>query len=132
MKVIVTTPREVEAKTLHVEAGVRYWEDAHINGKEDAEGKLIPCREGDMWKPIIDIDSGQILNWIKGRKADIYFKVCDSGSYFIKDADGNTLLSIEDDYVPDIMSPKDAGYGDYTVSGLAKWLNPNLNRITKL
>ena len=36
-------------KTIEVNAGVRYWEDAIVNGVEDSEGDLIPCREGDLW-----------------------------------------------------------------------------------
>lgn len=30
---------------LKVEAGVRYWEDATVNGIEDVDGALIPCKK---------------------------------------------------------------------------------------
>lgn len=105
---------EVEAKTLHVDAGVRYWEDATVNEIEDEEGTLIPCKEGDAWKPIIDIDSGQVINWTQGTVADIHYKVCDDGRYYLKDEDGNTLMD-KDGYVPDIMCPFGEGYGDYII-----------------
>jgi hypothetical protein len=120
MKNTILVKKEVELKTLHVEAGVRYWEDATVNGKEDVDGLLIPCKDGDTWKPIIDIDNGQILNWNKGTEADIHYKVCDDGSYFIKDADGETVLSIEGDYVPKLMCPKGEGYGDYIIMDVDK------------
>jgi len=116
MKATIKVEKEVELKTLHVEAGVRYWEDTEINGEPDTEnGDNIPCKEGELWKPIIDLDTGKILNWEQGKKADVHYKVCDAGSYFIKDDEGNTVLSIEQDYVPSLLCPKEAGYGDYII-----------------
>jgi len=103
---------EVEVKTLHVEAGVRYWEDATVNGVEDEQGTLIPCRDNEDWSPIIDIETGKILNWEQGKIADIHYKICDDGRYSIKDADDNTILSIEG-YVPKTLSIESNGYGDY-------------------
>lgn len=115
MKKVIKVNKEVEIKTLHVVAGARYWEDATVNGVEDEKGDLIPCRDGDYWKPIIDIDNGIITNWTKGTTADIHYKVCDDGNYYLKDAEGNTVLSIIDDYVPKIMCPGGNGYGDYII-----------------
>lgn len=132
MKVEINTPTEVELKTLVVVANIRYWEDATINGVEDANGDLIPCRKGDSWCPIIDLDTGIIQNWQQGVKAEIHYKVCDEGSYFLQDKDGNTVLSIEDDYVPNIMSPKEPGYGDYIIMDIdengkiADWANDDI------
>jgi hypothetical protein len=31
---------------IEVEAEVRYWEDASVNGQEDTDGKLMPFRFG--------------------------------------------------------------------------------------
>ena len=115
MKALVKIEKEVEIKTLVVEAKARSWEDAEINGESDEEGELIPFKKGDLWCPIIDIDSGIIKDWPKGTIAKIHFKVCDCGSYFLKDEEGNTVLSIEGDYVPKIMCPKENGYGDYII-----------------
>jgi len=114
MKTKVNTKKEVELKTLFVDAGVRYWEDATIDGNEDENGDLTPCRKGDRWCPEIDIDSGQITNWEPGVKAEIHFKVCDDGIYTVKDADGNQVFQI-DGYVPKCMAPKENGYGDYII-----------------
>lgn len=127
MKVIIKVATEFDIKTLEVEAGVRYWEDAEVNGVEDVDGNLIPFRVGDYWCPKIDIDKGVVIDWPKGTKADIHYKVCDNGSYFMKDADGNTVASIESDYVPSIMCPQGGGYGDYIIMHIdengviAKW-----------
>lgn len=116
MKVMVRikTEKLVEVATLHVDAGVRYWEDTTVDGVDDEKGNLIPCREGDRWKPIIDLETGKIINWKKGITADIHYKVCDDGEYGIVDAEGNIIKTIEG-YVPNIMCPKDEGYGDYII-----------------
>jgi hypothetical protein len=111
MKATIKIEKEVDIKTVLVNAHVRYWEDASINGVADEDGTLTPCREGDLWCPEIDIDTGVILNWPKGTTADIHFKVCDGGSYYLKDAEGNIVLKREDDYVPNQLIP--GSYGDY-------------------
>jgi len=127
MKVNVKVKKEVEVKYLQVAAEVRYWEDAMVNGVEDTEdGDNIPCKVGDLWKPLIDIDNGVILNWTKGVTADIHYKVCDCGIYTLLD-ENSEFVAEKDGYVPDIMSPKEQGYGDYIImdidedGNIAKW-----------
>ena len=51
-----------QVKYIEVNAGVRYWEDATLNGEEDAEGK-IPLRKGDDWCPIIELATGRVPEW---------------------------------------------------------------------
>jgi hypothetical protein len=111
MKATIKIEKEVDIKTVYVEAHVRYWEDATINGVVDEDGTLTPCRKGELWCPIIDIDTGIITNWTIGVTADVHLKVCDAGSYFLKDAEGNIVLSREDNYVPNCLIP--GSYGDY-------------------
>jgi hypothetical protein len=113
MKQIIKIEKEVDVKTVLIEAGVRYWEDTTVNGVEDHEGNLIPFREGDMWRPEIDVETGTILNWPQGTKADIHYKVCDAGSYYVKDAEGKVVLSIVDNYVPNSLIP--GSCGDYII-----------------
>lgn len=115
MKVSVKIYREVEIKYLQVEAQVRYWEYGTVNGEEDTEGNLIPCKEGDFWKPLIDIDKGQIVNWEQGKYADVHYKICDNGSYYLLDSDKNVLLGICNDYVPDMLASNGKGDGDYII-----------------
>lgn len=132
MKLTINKPVDYEAKFLKVDAGVRYWNDAKVNGVEDTDveetGKAptIPCAEyigeqpgilcGNSWRwcPMIDIDEGKIINWKQGVTAHIHYKVCDDGIYEVIEANGNVLAAHEG-YVPDIMCPADEGFGDYII-----------------
>lgn len=114
MKLTIKVKKDVDIQTLWVKAGVRYWEDATVNDVEDENGDLIPCREGDYWCPIINIDNGIITNWTQGVTANIHYKVCDDGTYKLKDSDCNTVV-IREDYVPKILCIDDNGYGDYII-----------------
>jgi len=106
--------RTVSVKYLAARCGVRYWEDAEVNGVKDEDGSLIPCRDGDDWCPVIDIDTGIVQGWPEGTTADIHYKVCDDGEYALRDYAGDTVKRIEG-YVPKIMCPGDNGYGDYVI-----------------
>lgn len=114
MKAEILIKKEVEVITLAVKAGVRYWEDSEVDGVEDTEGTLIPCRDGDYWCPIIDIESGVILNWESGKTANVHYKVCDDGTYHLEDEERNILLTKEY-YVPKILDLDGESYGDYII-----------------
>lgn len=118
IKVTINTEETIIIKTLTVEAEVRYWDDATVNGIKDEKGDLIPCRDGDLWKPIIDIETGKITNWTRGVEAVLHYKVCGKGLYEILDNTGKKVL-IREGYVPDIMCPKEEGYGDYIKMDIA-------------
>ena len=115
MKTKIKVEKEYNITTLLVSAERRYPEDATVNGVEDETGELMPCMEGDTWKPVINFDTGQIMNWKKGTVADVHYKVCDAGSYTIVDEEGNNVHTAEDCYVPECLSPKENGYGDYII-----------------
>lgn len=115
MKVKIKIEKEVIATLLKVEAGARYWEDSKVNGIEDTEGSLIPFREGDYWCPVIEIDTGKIIDWPEGTTASIHYKCCDNGTYTIQDNNHDALYILSGDYVPPVMCPKEAGYGDYII-----------------
>lgn len=123
-----------EKLIINVSAEVRYWEDATINGVEDETGSLVPCRDGHVWKPTIDIASGKILNWEDGTTADIHYKVADQCSYQVI-KNGEIIAEQREDYVPDILCPGGNGYGDYIImeideNGIIKNWNPDLiNKI---
>ena len=116
MKITVKEVKQVEVKFLQAYCGVRYWEDARVNGIEDDDGALIPCRSriGDTWEPLINLETGTILNWPRGVVADIHYKVCDEGVYQLLDENRNIVKQIEG-YVPAIMCPEGSGYGDYVI-----------------
>lgn len=118
----VKTKAQVAVKYLQAKCGVRYWEDATVNGEEDTDGSRIPLRDpkpndslgGGIWLPLIDIDAGTIEGWPKGTTASVHYKVCDDGEYHLLDPDRNVVASIAG-YVPSIMCPGGKGYGDYVI-----------------
>ena len=114
MNVKIKIENEFGVKYLLAEVGVRYWEDTTVNGKEDTQGTLIPCRDGQYWKPLIDVETGIIINWDKGNTASILYKCCDAGLYKLLDENQNEIKSIEG-CVPKIMYPKRNGYGDCVI-----------------
>lgn len=128
--------KSVPVKYIRARCGVRYWEDARINGEEDGDGSRIPLREGTAtdnnslgggnWCPTIELDTGFIEGWPAGTVASIHYKVCDDGDYELLDADRNVVAAI-DGYVPSLMCPEGEGYGDYVImeidgaGKIAKW-----------
>lgn len=133
MKVKVKKIVEVDLKTLHVNAGVRYWNDATMNGTEEVpdsedDGTVnrdFPGRVRDDWRPEIDLDTGTILNWVPGVTASVHFKVCDAGVYQLCDAEGNIQIE-HSGYVPRMMCPIGNGFGDYIIMNIdAKGLIEN-------
>jgi len=125
----------VAVKFLKVSANVRYWEDANVNGIEDTNGTMIPCRNGESWEPTIDLDTGRIVDWPTNTLADVHYKVCDEGRYALTDADGKEVC-VKDGYVPSIMSPNENGYGDYIImtigadGTIANFDNADLDEFT--
>jgi len=105
-----------DAAFIEVEAGVRYWEDASVNGAPDEDGTLIPFREGDLWRPKINLETGAVVDWPEGMTADVHYKVCDAGTYWLLDANGSRIAKREDNYVPGaFLCHGDNGYGDYII-----------------
>lgn len=125
---ILPGTKTISVKYIRARCGVRYWEDATVNGEEDADGSRIPCRKGTAadndslgggdWCPTIDLDTGKIEGWPEGTTASIHYKVCDDGEYELLDAERNVVKSI-DGYVPSLMCPGGKGYGDYVIMEIA-------------
>ena len=104
-----------QATHIEVDAGVRYWEDATVDGVEDTDGKLIPGRQRDDWKVRINLTTGIIEGW-PGVTADIHYKVCDAGLYWLTDSHGKRIAKWRGQYVPDeFLCHGDHGYGDYII-----------------
>lgn len=106
------------AKYLEVDAEVRYWEDATVNGVEDTNGDLIPGRDGDSWKIFIDLSQGTIEDWPIGTTADIHYKVCDAGLYWLANDSKKRIATWNGVYVPTYFlchGPNSNGYGDYII-----------------
>lgn len=126
-RVKVTVKHEVDVAYLRARCGVRYWEDATVNGERDSDGSRIPCRRGTAanndrlgggdWCPTIELATGRILNWPDGTTANVHYKVCDDGKYELLDADSDVVKSIEG-YVPDILCPGGGADGDYVIMNI--------------
>lgn len=123
----------MEPTYLEVSAEVRYWEDATVNGIEDESGALIPLRNGKNWCPVIRLSDGLVLDWPQGTTADIHYKVCDAGEYWLQNAERARIAKWKGSYVPnDFLCHGDNGYGDYIIfkvgfDGLIeKWRAPEV------
>lgn len=121
MKCKVKREVEMDATTILVNTYVRYWEDAVVDGVEDdSKQPNMPCVvqtvDGELrWRPIIDIETGQIMNWREGTTAEIHYKACDEFACTIMDNLSGDVIDDYEGYVPDFMCPKDSGYGDYII-----------------
>jgi hypothetical protein len=116
---------------IEVSAGVRYWEDATVNGVEDNDGGLIPFKRGSLWCPVIRLADGIVMDWPAGTEADIHYKVCDAGEYWLLDADRQRVAKWGGFYVPSaFLCHGDKGYGDYIIfkvgadGAIQKWEQP--------
>ena len=135
MKAIIKNDQEVNITHLKVKAGARYWEDAYVNGVSDEEGTLIPFRDGDYWCPTINLEKGLIENWPEGIKADIHYKVCDDGEYWLV-TDNGIDIKYGGYYVPEILDLYNHSYGDYIIlkidsdRNIADWKVPSQRQIS--
>lgn len=117
MKLTLKVKQEFEVKYLLAKVGARYREDATVNGVEDIEENLMPCFEGKNWCPLIDIESGQILNWEKGKEAYVHYKSCDENNFYLLDKTKN-VISEKEGYVINMMCPAEDGFGDYVIMNI--------------
>jgi len=128
----------MEAFYIEVSAEVRYWEDASINEVEDYDGNLIPHRKEKLWCPVIRLADGLVLDWPEGTTADVHFKVCDQGEYWLLDEKRNRVAKWNGFYVPDdFLCHGDNGYGDYIILKIGadgiieKWEKPAIRMVCK-
>jgi len=106
----------MQATYLEVCAQVRYWEDATVNGAEDTDGTLVPARVNESWRPVIRLADGLVMDWPQGTTADIHYKVCDEGEYWLLDDERKRAAKWAGFYVPDsFLCHGDTGYGDYII-----------------
>lgn len=90
-----------DAQFICLDVGPRYWEDSTVNGIEDTYGHLMPLRDGDNVVITINIETGQVLDWPQGTTANIHYKVCDQGEYFLLNDIQETIAKYKGSYPPD-------------------------------
>ena len=123
----------INAQYIEIVASVFSWEDAIIYGLDDVEGK-VPCRNKDQWEAVIDLATGRVLDWPDCIEADINFKVCDEGHYWLLNESKIRVAKWNGYYVPnDILCIGDNGFGDYIILKIGKngmvvdWKKPVLH-----
>ena len=115
MKFERTIKQEVDVTTLRASMGVRYWEDASVNGvDEDDENPAMPLISNRRWELLIDLATGRIEGWPEGTTAKTHYKVCDDGVYALLDCNGGEVCKL-DGYVPSMLATNGRGYGDYVI-----------------
>ncbi|WP_228200187.1 hypothetical protein [Acinetobacter tianfuensis] len=109
----------MEIQKVKVKAQIRWWEDTTVNGIEDTEnGANVPCKQGELWCPIINVATGIIENWEIGKTAKIHYKVTDGCGWELLDKNGIVIQSQADGYVPETLCPAERGYGDYIIMNI--------------
>lgn len=103
MKVTVKKPVTINIKTIRIIVAVRY-------GDEDMPFDF-PFRNDDTWDISVDVDTGKIMDWPQGVEYDLHMKVCDCGSYWLYDENGEQVGANGEDYAPNTIVP--GSYGDY-------------------
>lgn len=131
---LIGIERLLRATHIEVEAEVRYWEDATVDGVTDSDGTLIHGRDGDLWKVRIDLASGRIEGWPDGVAARIHYKVCDAGEYWLAGRDGERVAKWKSHYVPSsFLCHGSGGHGDYIIMSVAgggqiqDYVRPDIN-----
>lgn len=125
MKITINRPVEVNVIMMLVNAVVRHPENAYTRAagtsewiEENPDEPSMPylykeCGDNMYyWRPVIDLDKGQILNWPKDKEAKICYKVVDEFYCILNDSNGD-CVSEYNDYVPRCMQLDEEGYGDY-------------------
>lgn len=153
MNINVKEDVEKEIKYFCGSIEVRYWEDADINGEDDIsweeqqEGKKpkMPLvvenpnsKHNDekwLWEIKIDIDNGNIVNWPTGTTANVHYKVCDQGIYWLEDENGQEMEK-KGCYVPRLLEIGDSEPdGDYIIitidetGHIVEWDNANIESL---
>ena len=128
MKIKILTEKEIEVKFMKCEIEV-FPEDAIVNGECDDEDKcLMPFLEkcgtdSFLWKPVIDIDKGKIVNWPNGTTAKTNYKSVDCNKIYFYNKNEKLIswfskeeqeeVNVYEGYVPEILDCVGDGYGDY-------------------
>ncbi|MEH6451314.1 MAG: hypothetical protein V7765_21815 [Oleispira sp.] len=107
MKLKIMKEVEVNAAKVRIQFSPRYM------GEDDCVfNENTPMLVNGVFSIVYDIESGVIDGWPKDECLEIHEKVCDGGSYYLLDKDGNELSSIIENYVPDCVNNE---YGDYLI-----------------
>jgi len=116
-------PKEIEIDAIRIQVDVRYEEEDMPND--------FPFRRGDIWDVTVNLDTGEIQGWPKGKEAKLYMKVTDCGCYHLM-SHGAIVAERNEEYVPHGVVPGEYGdYIDFKINGdgiITNWpKRPNLS-----
>lgn len=101
----VTISREVDLERLNIYALPVSWANTLVNGVNDTpDGNNIPCKFGVTWCPVIEIDTGRIINWKKGTTASIHYKLPGALGYEVADEYEEIIVDTIVSSVPKTLS----------------------------
>ena len=87
-----------------------------------------------FWEPIISLTEGKVTDWPDETEADIHYKVCDQGEYWLLDENKKRIAKWKSHYVPNsILCVGDNGHGDYIIMSINNegviegWDAPEIN-----
>ncbi len=111
---IETKGKLVELSFLILYARPINWTNTLVNGIRDtANGNNIPCRKEDLWCPMIEIDTGKIVNWKQGTTAYVHYRLPDGVGYDIMDENVDLVVEHHSASVPKTLHcTKNDWYGD--------------------
>jgi len=100
-----TISREVDLERLNIYALPVSWANTLVNGVNDTpDGNNIPCKFGVTWCPVIEIDTGRIINWKKGTTASIHYKLPGALGYEVADEYEEIIVDTIVSSVPKTLS----------------------------
>jgi hypothetical protein len=102
MKINLPTTIEETISHLLILAPVNY-------GEEDIPNDF-PGRTGDLWRALVEIETGRIIDWPAGKAVKMFMTVKDSGTYQLIGENLRVIASRTQDYVPHCLVP--GNYGD--------------------
>lgn len=104
MKTTIKVLEEIEIIAVRISVPV-------LSGEEDIPNDF-PLRHEDNWCAEVEMDTGRIVGWPKGKGRSLSMQVCDGGTYQLIGKDGFVIAQVHKDYVPGGVIPTG---GDYIV-----------------
>lgn len=74
--------------------------------------KHFPLVKDEFWEAIVNLETGQVLNWETGRSCEIINNVADEGFFELLDDNLKPITYNVNYYVPNQLIPPTNGYGD--------------------
>ena len=98
MKITINRPEIVYVEYLQIEVKIAKWHYCIISDNSS----IVPCMVDNCWKPIIDVETGIITNWVQGVTVKMNCWI-EEGEYYLLSADKKPVFGYYG-FVPAILS----------------------------